>query len=125
MGIGIDAPLVTAAARCWRRARDAQQPTQRKLYEMLRADDLGLLSPVFDSLLHLWEHAVGRQFEIGREAAVSADERQLLGLLNGSVQRRQCINCTASAGCNLDCAICSTRIMLALAGGPSRAFSAT
>ena len=116
MGIAASsfAPLVTSAARCWRRARDERQPTQRRLYDLLRADDLGLLSPVFDSLLRLWESAAGRRFEVGRAAFTSADERMLLGLLDGSVQRRQCIRCTASAGSNLDCAICSTRIMLAL-----------
>lgn len=110
------ASLVTAAARCWREARDDGEPTQRTLYEMLAPDDCGMLAPVFDSLMTLCETALGRKIVVGG-AKVSDDELLLLGLLDGSRLRCVCIDCAEGAASALDCAICSTRIMMALVMG--------
>lgn len=110
--------LVTAAARCWRSARDGGEPGQQSLHAMLAAHDCGMLAPVFDSLMTLCEAALGRKIAVGG-AALSEDERLLLGLLDGSRQRRACIDCAEGAASALDCAICSTRIMMGLVTGRS------
>lgn len=113
--------LISEAARCWRIARDEGKSAQHSLYQLLKPLELGVLAPVFDSLMSLCEAALGRHIQTGNTAAASADECLLLGLLDGSKSRRACINCEAGAASALDCAICSTRIMLALAtGDPER-----
>lgn len=105
--------LVTAAARCWRAARDARAPVQQRLYTMLAPDDCGMLAPVFASLMTLVEAALGRPIAVGG-AMLSDDEHLLLGLLDGSKPRRICIDCADGAASALDCAISSTRIMIDL-----------
>ncbi len=45
--------LVTAAARCWRTARDQRARVQRRLYALLIDHDCGMLAPVFNGLLTL------------------------------------------------------------------------
>lgn len=105
--------LLTAAARCWRLARDHRQPVQQALHRMLSRHKREMLAPVFDSYLTLCEAALGRPIAVGRSAH-SMDEHLLLGLLDGSMRRRNCIDCAHDAASALDCAICSTRIMLAL-----------
>ncbi|MDG2523025.1 hypothetical protein P7B02_15930 [Caulobacter segnis] len=114
------AGLVTAAARCWRMARDERQPTQRSLYALLQPLDAELLAPVFDSLMTLCESAMDRPFKVGDAAGPSTDEALLLGLLDGSRRRDACIDCAQGAATALNCAICSTRIMMALVAEPSR-----
>ena len=108
---GVDG-LVTAAVRCWRDARDSGAPVQQRLHAMLSDDDCGMLAPVFDSLMSLCETALGRKIAVGG-TALSDDEHLLLGLLDGS-KPRSCINCPEGTASALDCAICSTRIMMAL-----------
>lgn len=110
--------LVTAATRCWRAARDAGRPLQQALHTMLAPSDHGMLAPVFDSLLTLCEAALGRRFSVGG-TELSDDEHLLLGLLDGSMGRRACIDCEGETASMLDCAICSTRIMLGLVTGRS------
>lgn len=110
--------LVTAAARCWRSARDGGEPVQQSLHAMLSPRDCGMLAPVFDSLMTLCEAALGRRIAVGGDA-LSEDEALLLGLLDGSRPRRACIDCAEGEGCALDCAICSTRIMMTLTMGGS------
>jgi hypothetical protein len=109
------ATLVVTAARCWRRARDKGDPGQPRLYALLAPLDLGLLAPVFDSLMTLCEAAFGRPLKVGGAPAVSFDENLLLRLIDGTQARRTCIRCDAGTASALDCAICSTRIMLRLA----------
>lgn len=115
--LAISAGLVAGAARCWRVARDRGEPVQRCLYALLNPLDYGMLSPVFDSLMTLSEAALGRKIVVGAAARLSDDEHLLVGLLDGSRQRRGCIDCAPGRASALDCAICSTRIMLALAAG--------
>lgn len=109
----IPSELVTAAARCWRAARDAGAPVQQRLYAMLLPHDCGMLAPVFASLMTLYQAALGRPVAVGR-ATLSSDERLLLGLLDGTRSRRACIACAEGSASALDCALCSTRIMMAL-----------
>ncbi|CAH0351826.1 MULTISPECIES: hypothetical protein [unclassified Sphingobium] len=117
-GEAIPAPdeLVTAAARCWRAARDARAPVQQRLYMTLSPHDCGMLAPVFASLMALCEAALGRPIAVGG-VMLSDDEHLLIGLLDGSKPRRACIDCADGVASALDCAICSTRIMMALTMG--------
>lgn len=107
--------LITAVARCWRTARDERENAQKCLYALLRPAGLDVLAPVFDSLFSLCENALGRKIATGRRTVASADERLVLGMLDGSRPRRDCLRCDAGKASALDCAICSTRIMLTLA----------
>ncbi|MEH6758440.1 MAG: hypothetical protein V7676_13160 [Parasphingorhabdus sp.] len=107
--------LVTASARCWRSARDSNVPVQQRLHVLLSPHSGGMLAPVFDSLLTLYEGALGRPLAVGEAGNISDDEHLLIGLLDGSRLRRACIACPVGAASALDCAICSTRIMIGLA----------
>ena len=107
--------LLVEAARCWRNARDTGQSVQPCLYKILAFHNCEMLAPVFDSLMHLCESALGRPIAVGKAATLSGDEHLLLGLIDGSQPRHACIDCAEGAGSSLDCAICSTRIMMGLA----------
>ncbi|OYX65773.1 MAG: hypothetical protein B7Y88_07640 [Sphingomonadales bacterium 32-64-17] len=106
--------LFVEAVRCWRSACDNGQPPQPCLYEILACNRCEMLTPVFDSLMHLCEDALGRPVAVGQPAELSGDEHLLLGLIDGSKLRSDCIACAEGAATALDCAICSTRIMMAL-----------
>lgn len=110
------AELLPAAARCWRAARDRGAPVQQRLHALLSPYDADMLAPVLDSLMIFCELALGRPLAVGREAELSEDERLLIGMVDGSRPRGACIDCRGGAASALDCAICSTRIMFALAG---------
>jgi hypothetical protein len=80
---------------------------------MLAAHDCGVLAPVLDSLCLFYEGALGRPMAVGAALTLSGDELRLLGLVDGSVPHR-CDDCPEGAASALDCALCSTRIMLTL-----------
>lgn len=113
------AAILIAAARCWREARDVGDPVQPCLYRTLGHHDAEMLAPVFDSLMTLCEAALGRPLATGETFVLSEDEHLLLGLLDGSKTRRACFDCPEGAASALDCAVCSTRIMMGLALAPS------
>ena len=113
--------IIVEAARCWREACDSRKSTQPRLFATLSRRDCGMLAPVFDSLMALYEAALGRRLSVGRAALLSEDEMLLLGLLNGSKRTRACLNCGESAATAFNCALCSTRIMMGLAIGPATA----
>jgi hypothetical protein len=102
--------LVVGAARCWRVARDGRAPVQQRLYAWLMPQDRGVLAPVFDSLLSLWEAALGRPIVTG-QAALSVDEHLLLGMLVGTVPHYRG---TGTAASLLDIAVRSARVMIAM-----------
>jgi hypothetical protein len=106
-------PLLVGALRCWRRARDRGEAVQPCLTSQLRHPQSELLAPVFASLMDLCEVALARPLRVGASAALSADEDMVLGLVNGSLKRRACIHCNEAAASALDCALCSTRVMVA------------
>lgn len=113
--------LLIEAARCWREARDRGALSQPCLSDMLAAHgDGAMLAPVLDSLCLLYEAALGRPMAVGEALTLSDDEHVLLGLVEGSAPRR-CLNCAEGTATALDCALCSTRIMLALNLGRSAA----
>jgi hypothetical protein len=110
------AAILIDAARCWREACDAGDPIQPCLSRTLAAHDCAMLAPVLDSLCLFYESALGRPMAVGHALALSEDEHLLLGLVDGS-RPRACLGCAQAAAHTLDCALCSTRIMLALTLG--------
>jgi hypothetical protein len=113
--IAVPAILINAA-RCWREARDSGQSIQPCLSRTLDRHDCTMLAPVLDSLYLFYEAALGRPITVGKALALSDDEHLLLGLVDGS-RPRHCLTCPDGVGATLDCALCSTRIMLALTIG--------
>lgn len=119
-GVGtapVPAELLTEAARRWRTARDRGQSAQPSLHGLLAAQDCAILGPVFDSLMTLCEAALGRPLATGDSDERSGDEELLVGLLDGSRRRSSAIVCPEGTATALDCAICSTAIMIGLALG--------
>lgn len=123
--VGAVPALLVDAARCWRAARERGEHAQPRLSDLLAVHDCAMLAPVLDSLCLFYEAALGRPMAIGQVTedgarALSADERRLLGLIDGTVARH-CVECPEGAAQGtdspLDCAVCSTRIMLALTVG--------
>lgn len=108
--------ILADAARCWRAARDSGRSVQPCLARALDTHDCAMLAPVFDSLCRFYEAALGRPLRPGSSSDLSEDEDLLLGLLDGRTPRR-CLDCPGHVGAALDCALCSTRIMLALTVG--------
>lgn len=108
--------LLPTLARGWRGARDRHACTQQRLHRLLAPHGAEMLAPVFDSLMTLCEAALGRRFATGTVAALSSDERMLIDLLDGTRPQRACIDCPEGTARALHCSLCSTRIMLALAG---------
>ena len=102
-------------ARCWRAARDQGDPVQPSLFRLLAKRSGDMLAPVFDSLLTLYEAVLGRPVATGEAAMLSDDEACLLGLVEGLRPVHACIDCAEGAASALQCAICSTRIMIDLA----------
>jgi hypothetical protein len=108
--------MLVDTARCWRDARDRGLSVQPCLSRSLAVHDCAMLAPVLDSLCLFYEGALGRPLTVGRTLNLSADELLLIGLVEGS-RSRFCLDCSESAASALDCALCSTRIMLALTVG--------
>ena len=102
------------AARCWRAARDAGNPVQPCLTATLCPHDCEMLAPCLDSLLSFVEEALGRPFGVADGVSLSADEHLLLDLLAGVRRTRACLDCGEGVVRALECALCSTRVMLAL-----------
>ncbi|MET4896911.1 hypothetical protein RN629_07010 [Sphingomonadaceae bacterium jetA1] len=110
------AEILVAAARCWRDACDEGEPIQPRLARILTDHGCAMLAPVLDSLYLFYESALGRRMAVGNARTRSEDEDQLVGLVDGS-RPRACLDCGRDAGRTLDCALCSTRIMLAMTLG--------
>ncbi|MET3438075.1 hypothetical protein [Sphingomonas sp. 1185] len=108
--------MLVDAARCWRDARDSGQPVQPCLAQRLDRRGCAMLAPVLDSLYVFFEAALGRPMAIGAASALSDDEHLLVSLVDGSAPRT-CLRCPKGARTALDCALCSTRIMLTLTLG--------
>jgi cytochrome P450 len=74
------------SARNWRIARDAGDPVQPSLYRRLERFGAGLLAPVFDSVMSLFEAGFRRHFRAGNllDIGFSRDEHHLVALLEGT-----------------------------------------
>lgn len=117
------ATMLVDAFRCWNEARMAGKPVQPCLSRVLDAHDCTMLTPVLDSLIHLYEIGLGRPVLAGDGPDISEDEHLLLDLVDGRFSRTACLACDKDIGTALDCAICSTRIMMALTVPPDAAAS--
>lgn len=109
------AELATAAARCWRSARDRGEATQPRLHALLSERRCPMLAAAFDSLLNLYEQALDHPFAVGGADGLSEDEMGLANLLGGGGSVPGCLAAKEGAATALDCALCSTRILLTLA----------
>jgi len=74
------------SARNWRIARDAGDPVQPSLYRRLEWLGAGLLAPIVDSVMTLFETGFRRRFRAGNlsDIGFSRDEYHLLALLEGT-----------------------------------------
>ncbi|WP_260925146.1 hypothetical protein [Novosphingobium sp. 9] len=106
--------MLVEAIRCWSEAREAGMSAQPRLWRVLDSHDCTMLTPVLDSLMRLYEIGLGRPVRAGEGLVISEDEHLLLDLIDGRFSRKVCLACTGEIGSALDCAICSTRIMMAL-----------
>ena len=61
------------------------------------------------------EAALGRPLRVGADQILSEDEHLLIDLLAGTKRTRACLDCDDGMATTLDGAVCSTRIMMALA----------
>jgi hypothetical protein len=102
------------AVRCWRRAKDNGRAVQPSLYAVLSRDGQEMLAPVFDSLITMFEAALGRRLAVGPQGAVSPDERLLLSLLGQPARCAGCLRCPRGVLETLENALSSTRIMIRL-----------
>ena len=108
--------IILDATRCWRRARDNHSPVQPALYQTLTVHSCAVLTPVLDSLLALYESAIGRRLRAGAsgQIEISGDERDLLDLLAGPGGDEDLPDVGANSGlaAPLRIALRSARIML-------------
>lgn len=113
------ASILIRAVRGWRQARDSGDAVQPRLFAELSRGRHGMLAPVFDSLIGLYEKVLGRAIAVSRVATPSDDERLLLELMQGVRSRAGCLSCEEGLGSTFDCAICSARIMMAMTLDPA------
>lgn len=109
--------IILASARRWREARDTGLPVQPHLFLSLAPQGCGVLAPVIDSLMHLYEIVLRRPVRVGRDGAMSPDEDLLLDLLTGAKQSRVSFSDIGGMGRAFDTALASTRIMVRKAFG--------
>lgn len=117
MRLALASPAASAiidSARIWRVARDLGQPVQPLLFARLDRLGSGLLAPVLDGLLTLFEAGFRRRFEAGspEDAALTGDERQLLALLDRDACPAPSGQVLPALAPALRTALRSTRIML-------------
>lgn len=108
------ASAVIDAARIWRVARDLGQPVQPTLFARLDLRGSGILAPVLDALLTLFEAGFKRRFDAGEpaDAALTNDEWQLLELLDRGYAPAPVGQVQPELAPALRTALRSTRIML-------------
>lgn len=109
--------LIIRAARRWRTARDRGEAVQPALFATLEPAGCGVLAPVLDSLILLFEASSGHAFRAahGSAGGLSADERQLLDMLedaDGKGRSSLIARADRRLGAALQIAIRSTRIMV-------------
>ena len=103
--------IILASARRWREARDTGLNVQPHLFVSLAPHGCGILAPVIDSLMHLYEIVLRRPVRVGRDSALSQDEALLLDLLTGTKGNPVSLGDGGGMGRAFDIAIASTRIM--------------
>lgn len=122
MRLALASPAASAvidSVRIWRVARDLGQPVQPSLYARLESLGSGILAPVLDGLLTLFEAGFRRRFDAGTsvDAALTEDERRLLELLARDTCPAPNKQVRPDLAPALRTALRSTRIMLRAALG--------
>lgn len=110
---GVPANMLVDAIRCWHEARMKGEPVQPCLSFVLEKHEAVMLSPVLDSLIHLYEIGLGRPILVGDGLNISSDEHLLLDLIAGHFSREACLACDRDIVTALDCAISSARLLMA------------
>ncbi|SDC11930.1 hypothetical protein SAMN05444678_101397 [Sphingomonas sp. YR710] len=112
-------PLIIAAARRWRAARDLGEAVQPALFTTLERAGCGVLAPVLDSLIRMFEVSSGQGFQVARSSngGLSRDERTLLAMLEVDYGERMMVRSAGDRrlGAAMTVAIRSARIMIRLA----------
>lgn len=121
--VAVDSMLLDAV-RAWRHARDSRQPIHQTLYRVLDTYHCGILAPVIDSVLTLYEACSGQRFRSGdaHHIGITADEHRLLNLLHGSNSCDAALldaSHSPSLASAMRVALRSTRIMLHLTLDPA------
>lgn len=104
--------IIVEAIRRWRVARDGEIAVQPYLFAALADRGCGILAPVFDSLLSLFEAALRRPLRTGEGEALSHDETALIDLLSGVGCDNSEIGTDSGIGIVFGGAVDSARIML-------------
>lgn len=117
MRLALASPAASAvidSVRIWRVARDLGQPVQPSLFARLDRLGSGLLAPVLDGLLTLFEAGFRRRFDAGKpaDAELTADEERLLALLDRDASAVPIEQVGPNLLPALRTALRSTRIML-------------
>lgn len=117
MRLALASPAASAvidSARIWRVARDLGQPVQPILYVRLERLGSGILAPVLDALLTLFEACFRRRFDAGNpaDAELTVDEERLLALLDRDGSAAPIEQVRPGLIAPLRTALRSTRIML-------------
>jgi hypothetical protein len=113
-------PIITSTLRHWQRAFKAGVPSMPHLFASLQSQGSALLAPVLDSLFRFYQAALKRPLVVGHGAYLSDDEALLLALVSHPDLCNEKLDCPAGIALGFNCALCSTRIMLAFAFKPSR-----
>jgi len=105
---------ILEAVRSWRVARDAGNSIQPALYVPLESRGYGLLAPVLDGLLTLFEAGARRRFDAGApsDSAITGDEYRLLDLLEGDDTTPSTDQFLPDLAAAMRVAIGSARVML-------------
>lgn len=112
-------PIITSTLRDWQGAFKAGVPSMPHLFAQLRSPGSALLAPVLDSLFRFYQAALKRPLLVGHDARLSDDEALLLALVSEPDLCSEKLDCPAGIALGFNCALCSARIMLALALEPS------
>lgn len=106
--------VLVEAIRCWRLARDSGQPSQPCLFRLLVRSGRDMLAPVFDGLIAAYEQALDRPIMTGSSSVISRDEERLVYLVENADFEAGTTSRMEGLRRSLQCAICSTRIMMKL-----------
>jgi hypothetical protein len=111
----VSTPFITKALRDWQSASIAGVPVMPYLFVALDGQSCALLSPVLDSLFRFYQAALERPLVVGDAGRLSDDEKLLLVLVSRPDLSGQKLDCPAGIARGFNCALCSARIMLAVA----------
>ncbi len=105
--------LILEAIRCWRKARDDGHFPQPCLFRALAPHDADFIVPAIDSVMTFYECHLGRPLSVGDTVTISDDENWLLTSLIGVATKERSTTRVDFAANILQCAIRSTRAILA------------